>query len=306
MFKKIYTFLFLFFFGIIYNFRILVELPPIITNKYILKNYLKIFILNFFLLNFIDLLYNILNNTINNLFIKYFIIIVYSLLFYIPLNIFSYIYTFDKINNILNYYSANLIKIPNSKKDTVIKSEKDNVLNYSSDNDKIDKTIYYSIIILMFYFISNLLIYIPIIGYYFNIILGIFVYSFYCFDYTCGIKNINNKLKFALFEQNFYFLLGYGTLFGTLNFYLNYICFFLIFCFLFPISVFNLANLNIYNLKSNIYHSKFFYIPISLSNLFLSIIDSYLISYYSISRKTSLTRSTLTSSTLTSSTLTSK
>lgn len=260
MFKKIYSSIYQFVFGMFYNFRMIVEIPNIL-NKYCIKNFVKIFLLNIILLNMIDFFYSLLDQ-INVIFLKYFFIIVYSIAFYGPIYIFNYIFTFDKINNILTYCTINENKI----------------------GINLNNSIYFSISILMLYLITSIFNYFSLVGIFINIIVNSFVYGFYCFDSACGIKNINGKEKLALFEKNIIFLVGYGSLFGFISFYLNTIFFSIIFCFIFPLAVFNLVNLNIYKLETRIFHSKFFYLPVSMSNLFLSIIDSYLISYYNVNK----------------------
>ena len=232
-------------------------------NKKAITEYTKILSINAVLLLTTMFVYNQIISLLGNLgiYIQIVFIIIYYILIFIPVYIFCYALSIDKINNILNIF---------------------NKLKDKNNNEPIESNIYFFILSLIFYVLIGFFYYIPYIGEYLNIILMSYGYGFYCFEYCCSYKKIQNIKKLAIIESNPYYFIGYGLIYGLLITYINTFNFFIVFSMLFPLSVLNLRKFNLYNLEIESYKSKIFYIPAIVSNIVLSVIDSFLISYYNL------------------------
>ena len=252
--------------GFIHSVFSIFEVFNLFTNRTVCIKYLKIVILNIFALSVVNqILYTFENYLYNydNMLVKciYFLILFFHKIIYnIPIYIFCYIISLDKIGGILNFIKKN-----------------DNLEIESFENK-----LYFCLVSSIFYALTNIIYLIPYIGNYLNFIFLSYSYGYFCLEYSCHYKNINSIDKISIIEDNPFYFIGFGLIYGILVHIFSYINFFVIFVITFPLSVMKLIKMNIFNTKMKKVKSKIFIFPIIILNIILSIIDSFIISNYSI------------------------
>ena len=236
---------------------------------------LKIFFTDFLygLISSILCIFEIVNIIKKKILIKYLKLILFNIfLLIIPNILFNYIYN----SNLISNYIINIFKF---------------LLNYLDDDKKkkkesLEKNIYFMLLSSVFYLFISILNYISNNFVFLKILSFLFIsnsYGYFCFEYTCSYKNIENIEKITIIEEKPFIFIGFGILYTFLNIYFNFINFFLFFIIIFPLSVNKLMKMNIYTIKhKNLHNSKIFVFPIYILNIILSIIDSYVISTYNI------------------------
>ena len=249
-----------FLYGLISSILCISEIVNIIKKKILIK-YLKLILFNIFLLIIPNILFNYIYNS--NLISNY-IINIFKFLWNIPVYICCYVISMDKLGDLLNYLDDD-----NKKK-----------------KESLEKNIYFMLLSSVFYLFISILNYISNNFVFLKILSFLFIsnsYGYFCFEYTCSYKNIENIEKITIIEEKPFIFIGFGILYTFLNIYFNFINFFLFFIIIFPLSVNKLMKMNIYTIKhKNLHNSKIFVFPIYILNIILSIIDSYVISTYNI------------------------
>tara|TARA_B100001094_G_C17978575_1_gene694044 strand:+ start:159 stop:686 length:528 start_codon:yes stop_codon:yes gene_type:complete len=169
----------------------------------------------------------------------------------------------DKIGDIINYLDIESKTIKNI--------------------ENIEKSIYFLLLSTVFYLLINIISLIPYLGKMLLTLALSISYSYFCFEYTCLYKNIENIHKITILEQNSLKFLGFGSIYTLAYFYFDYITFYIFFICMLPLSINKLMKMNVYNINNEkLYNSKIFILPIYILNIILSIIDSYVISYYNM------------------------
>lgn len=254
-----------FIYGFISSILCIFEIRNIIKYNIFIK-YLKLIFFNIILLIIPNILFNTLynNHLISNYIILNYIINTIKFLWNIPVYICCYVISMDKLGDLLNYLDD----------DNKIKKE------------SVEKNIYFMLLSSVFYLSISILNYISNNFIFLKILSFLFIsnsYGYFCFEYTCSYKNIENIEKITIIEEKPFIFIGFGTLYTIFYIYLNFINFFLFFIIVFPLSVNKLMKMNIYTIKEkNLYNSTIFVFPIYILNIILSIIDSYVISTYNV------------------------
>lgn len=92
---------------------------------------------------------------------------------------------------------------------------------------------YYQMVILLLMVESYLIIFVPIIGKFLDWLLNSLVYSYFAWEYTWGFQKIAHISRYELFENNWIYFLGYGSIIGlikiNLDYFTSYICISVIF-----------------------------------------------------------------------------
>ena len=95
--------------------------------------------------------------------------------------------------------------------------------------------IWYHLIFIVLVIICYCLGYIPIIGGSFYFISVSLLYSLYCWEYWCNYVIISFDSRFETIQKNIFYFLGYGTIFGVVKIYFDYLYSYLIISLLFPL-----------------------------------------------------------------------
>ncbi len=246
-------------YGLLCSIGSIFEIYNLFVNNVFLK-YIKLILFNIVLLAIPNIFFNYLLIKYQNIF--YFIYFIkYS--WNIPLYICSYLISMDKIGDIVNYLDIESKAIKNI--------------------DNIEKSIYFLLLSNVFYLLINISSFIPYIGKLLLILALSISYSYFCLEYTCLYKNIENIHKITIIEQNSIKFLGFGSIYTLAYLYFDYITFYIFFICMLPLSINRLMKMNVYTInQEELYNSKIFIIPIYMLNIILSIIDSYVISYYNM------------------------
>lgn len=250
-------------YGLINSFLSIFEIFHLIFTKTLFIKYFKLIIFNIIFLILPNYVLDNLNIYFKNyslLYIIYFIKFIWNITMYIC----CYVISIDKIGEILgNYFNSST--------------------NFKINNDNFIKNIYFTFLSTVFYISINIVNLVPYIG---KILLYFFQcisYGYFCFEYACSYKNIENIEKITIVEQNPFIFLGFGTTYTLLYLYINYIYFLVFFIIIFPLSVIRLSKMNIYKIiEQDSYNSKIFIFPIYILNATLSIIDSNIITLYNL------------------------
>ena len=247
-----------FLYGFLVFFKSPIHTFKILCNKPVLVKYSKVIALNsgIFLLNYV-LLYiiNFVNYYLQDYYLHYFINLLYYVLA-IPIYIVAYIVSFDYLNYIVNSFK----------------------ITKKNRNEDIINILYLTLVSMVFYINATLIYYIPYIGSYLGAFSFAFSYGYFCLEYACNLKSLTSKEKLTIIENNPYFFTGYGMFFGILCNYVSIPLFQLIFTSLFPMCILNLVNLDIFALERHKQvKSIIFIIPIFITNIILSLFDSYII-----------------------------
>lgn len=255
------------FLGFFYSLISILEVFNLFNNKEICIKYFKIVSLNIFALSVADYIFQNLElflYSYDNNFVKalYFLTIFFhKIVWNIPIYIFCYIVSLDKIGGILNFVK-----------------KQDNI-----NIDKFETKLYFCLVSSIFYFFTYIIYLIPYVGKYLNFLFISYSYGYFCLEYSCHYKNICNIDKISLIEEKPFFFIGYGLIYGIIVHYFTYVNFFVMFVITFPLSIMKLIKLDIFKLNTERrIRSNVFIFPIIILNLLLSIIDSYIISNYSI------------------------
>ena len=200
--------------GFITNLGSILEINELIKNKTTMKYYYELFginlslvLINFIIIYFENYLDYLTNDTYFH-FIYYSIYFIHNYLLIIPMYLICYIISLDKLGALLSTVKA--------------------INNLSKSKDEtLDSKLYFTLVSTTFYFLINFLYYIPIIGPYISLVLTSYSYWFFCLEYCCYYKNINNLNKFSIIESNPYYFFGYGLIYGIIVQYLHYINFFI-------------------------------------------------------------------------------
>ena len=256
------VYLYEFFFGFLSSLSSPLQVHKILTKKEKSILYLKIIIYNFCLLVLPNLIYDSYYDsiyTINPILshISFFFI---KFVWNVPIYACSYIISMEKLGNVLNYLDSN---------------------QFTSET--FEKSLYFLLLSTIFYIFINIFSYIPIVG---NLLSLVFIshsYGFFCLEYTCSYKKIENIEKITLIEKKPLLFIGYGLPFSIAYIYFTYIQFLFFFVIIFPLAINKLITMDIYNLDCKTkYGSKIFIFPIYILNTLLSILDSYIISNYNL------------------------
>lgn len=174
-----------------------------------------------------------------------------------PMFLIMYIFSLDKLNKI---FSVNMI----SKKNITIVT-KNNV------------SIYFKCISLIYYLFTNLLLYIPYIGFLFGLIVASHSYGYYSLEYVSSHNKLTPIEKISLIENNSYFYIGYGSILGLSLIYLPFIEQHLFFLILFPLNTIYLSEIKKIhiNKKFNDINTSIFILPIYILNFAIDLIIHY-------------------------------
>ena len=105
-------------------------------------------------------------------------------------------------------------------------------------NDKIQyfaHKIWYHIVFIIFIIQATLLSYIPYVGIIIDWYLTSLIYSFYCWEYFWGFQKIEHKIRFKIFESKLLYFLGFGSIFGIIKCYFNYLNSYFILSIIYPL-----------------------------------------------------------------------
>ena len=248
--------------GYFYSLISIKYLPKICT-VYILKKLTKLS-LSISLFLFVDTLirYVFAVKNKSNIFINIFCLfgsIIYYTLWLVPIYIIFNIVLLDKLNNILE--NVNILK------------------NFNTNQDNISNKLYFMLVSCILYLLIQFSNFIPYIGIYIQYILIPYSYGYFCLEYVCHYKSIQNYNKLFIIENNPTFFVGFGINYAILYYLMNPISFLLAFIVMFPLNVIQLYYLDFKTMSTDILpiSSKIFILPIWLSNVLLSLLDSYLI-----------------------------
>lgn len=142
--------------------------------------------------------------------------------------------------------------------------------NYNNFSKYLANLIYYNLVILILTIIPKIFIFFNYY-YYFDILFTSFLYSIYCWEYNWNFNKIPYLTRYQLIMDNYYYLIGYGLIFGFTKLVNNFFIQFHIISIIFPLNTiytFKCKELIKYN-KNNL---SFFKIPIQLTNFLLRII----------------------------------
>lgn len=184
---------------------------------------------------------------------------IYYTMWLLPFYIIFNIVLLDKLNNILG--NINILK------------------NFNINQDNISNKLYFMLVSCILYILIQLSIYIPYIGNYIQYILIPYSYGYFCLEYVCYYKSIPNNYKIYIIEKNPAFFIGFAINYTILYYIMNPILFLLVFIIMFPLNVIQLyyIDFELITKEESPILSKIFILPIFLSNIILSILDSYLI-----------------------------
>lgn len=224
----------------------------LISNKFFkwesLKKLIKLILPNFFIYFLQKIVIYYLQKYLEIYLFKITILLINVIFFYFSTII--YIISLDRFNDLLYIIFKNMNQKPNTNTNTNIISKIYNIiLNFN---------------IYLFFIIVNF-----ITNFNFNFI----YYNYYCLEYICYYKNINNTNKYKLFEQNILFFIGFGVIYYILEKYLNQQLFTAIMLIILPINIINLyINFNKLNYNKN-YKIKCFNFIIYFNDIILYFID---------------------------------
>lgn len=263
-------------YGMLASFTIPFQITKLFYNFEILTQFLKVIALNcvFILTNYVyNQFYTLLDNYSFNI-MKYLVMILYTLIWFVPAYLCIYVISFDKLGYILSRI--------HEKTDL---HGTGYCHGHEHKNETIYSKLYFVLVSCVFYMIIGFAAYIPtVIGSVISFIAISYSYSYACLEYCCNFKKITNIEKLTLIDYDPYFFIGYGLMYGFfINYFATYVNFFLVFVILFPLGILNLSQYkNQFQLKTNTHHSIVFLIPAIISNTILSIIDSSLMSYQNL------------------------
>ena len=256
MLSSIFLAFYQFFYGFLVFFKSPIYFFRVLCNKPTLNKYVKVVVLNalVFLCNYVSIKsLNFVNYYLADYYLDYLTYLLYYLLS-IPVYILVYIISFDYLN-----YIVNTFKISDKNK-----------------NEDIINILYLALVSIVFHLNATLVYYIPYIGQYLGIFSFSFSYGYFCLEYACNLKKFTSKEKLAIMGNNPYFFTGYGLFFGILCNYVSLPLFQLIFTTTFPLCILNLVNVDVFNLEnSSQLKNILFIIPLFLTNILLSVFDSY-------------------------------
>lgn len=145
--------------------------------------------------------------------------ILIDILWFYPLYIIIYFLNIKYHSNIISSYFNHKVK------------------NNISTNIKkyIVHKIWYHLTFICFIIMSSIISYTPFIGIIIYWFFNSLIYSFFCWEYYWDLMYVNHEDRFILFQNNWIYFLGYGTVFSLLKICLPLYISFLIISILYPI-----------------------------------------------------------------------
>lgn len=147
---------------------------------------------------------------------------------------------------------------------------------------------YYQVIVTFLTLETILISYIPYVGTILDWLLTSLIYSYYCWEYSWSSHKVPHPNRYSIFENNWPYYLGYGTIVGLLKIKMGFINFNYLIASIFPILSMN--TLFLFNeqdiLKTELHNFKLplFYLPIRYADKVINQISEY-IKKYQISKK---------------------
>ena len=143
---------------------------------------------------------------------------------------------------------------------------------------------YYQVIVTFLTIETIIIAYIPYIGVLMDWILTSLIYSYYCWEYSWSSHKVPHPNRYSIFESNWYYYLGYGSLIGLIKINMGFFCYNYIIASIFPILSMNTLILFkvedvIVNSKSVKFKIPLFYLPIRYANKVVTNISDYLKKY---------------------------